>query len=309
MDATTANFPREEVLIVGTGAMACLFAARLAAGGVPVVMLGSWQAGLQALGQQGVRLIEADGQEQAYPVRVVSSPADCQGVRYALVLVKSWQTETIAQQVAQCLAPEGLALTLQNGLGNYNVLVAVLGRQRVAQGAMTVGATLVAPGVARVAGAGVITLGVHAQLQELTNLLGRAGLVVDTVTDIRSVQWGKLVINAAINPLTAILGVPNGELLQRPAARSLLQTTARETAAVAVARGVHLPYPDPVTACEAVASQTAANISSMLQDVRRGAPTEIDFINGAVVKAGEKTGVATPINRTLVQLVRALLGR
>ncbi len=308
MDATIANSHQEEVLIVGTGAMACLFAARLAAGGVPVVMLGTWQAGLQALGQQGVRLIEVDGQERAYPVRVVSSPADCQGARLALVLVKSWQTETVAQQLAQCLAPEGLVLTLQNGLGNYNVLVDALSSRRVAQGAMTVGATLIAPGVARAAGTGVITLGMHAQLQELTNLLGRAGLVVETVTDIHSVQWGKLVINAAVNPLTAILGIPNGELLQRPAARRLLQTTARETAAVAVARGVHLPYPDPVTACEAVVNQTAANISSMLQDVRRGAPTEVDFINGAVVKAGEKTGVATPVNRTLALLVHALLG-
>jgi 2-dehydropantoate 2-reductase len=148
----------------------------------------------------------------------------------------------------------------------------------------------------------------HAHLQGLTDLLGRAGLVVETVTDIRSVQWGKLVINAAINPITAILGIPNGELLQRPAARSLLQTTAREVAAVAVARGVHLPFPDPVIACEAVASQTAANYSSMLQDIRREAPTEIDFINGAVVRAGEKTGVATPVNRALTLLVRAMRG-
>lgn len=287
--------------------MACLFAARLAAGGVPVTLLGAWQAGLQALRTEGVRLIEPDGEEKLYPVQVASSPQECQGARFALVLVKSWQTEAAAQQLAQCLAPDGVALTLQNGLGNHDVLVKALGTQRAAQGALTAGATLVGPGVVRAAGSGVVTLGMHAHLQELTDLLGCAGLVVETVTDIRSVQWGKLIINAAINPITAILGVPNGALLELPDARRLLQTTAREAAAVAVARGVHLPYPDPVVATEAIASRTAANISSMLQDVRRGAPTEIDFINGAVVKAGDKTGVPTPVNKALTLLVRALV--
>ena len=85
-----------------------------------------------------------------------------------------------------------------------------------------------------------------------------------------------------------------------------MQTAAREAAGVAVARGVHLPYPDPVVACEAIASQTASHNSPMLQDVRRGAPTEIEYINGAVVREGEKIGVASPVNRALMLLVKAL---
>jgi 2-dehydropantoate 2-reductase len=115
------------------------------------------------------------------------------------------------------------------------------------------------------------------------------------------------VINAAINPLTALLGVANGELLTRPPARALMVSLAREAPAVAVALGIRLPYPDPVVAVESIARRTGANLSSMLQDVRRGAPTEIDAICGAIVKAGEQTDVTTPVNRTMWHLVEALV--
>jgi len=119
--------------------------------------------------------------------------------------------------------------------------------------------------------------------------------------------WSKLVINAAINPLTALLRVPNGELLARPSAQSLMDAAAREAAAVARALGRRLTFSDPVAAAQAVAQRTAVNHSSMFQDVQRGAPTEIDAICGAIVAAGEGCGVATPVNRTLWLLVKALI--
>jgi 2-dehydropantoate 2-reductase len=150
-------------------------------------------------------------------------------------------------------------------------------------------------------------MAIHSRLNPLTDLLGKAGFVVETMNDISTLLWGKLVINSAINPITALLRVPNGELLERPAARSLLTSLARESAAIAVAKGVHLPYPDPVIATEAIARHTAQNYSSMLQDVLRSAPTEIDAICGAIVKAGEQTHVPAPINRTMWLLVNALL--
>lgn len=296
------------LLIVGTGAIASLFAARLSASGVPVTMLGTWSTGLDALKQHGVTFVDANGHQQTYPVQVTNEPAACAGTRFALVLVKSWQTERAAHQLAVCLAPDGVALTLQNGLGNRDTLAQVLGAQRVALGITTIGANLVAPGHVRLAGDGVITLGVHARLSPLADLLRSAGFVVENDPDPSALLWGKLVINAAINPLTALLDIPNGELLKRPSARALLATVARETASVAVAQGVRLPYPDPVVATETIARRTASNRSSMLQDVSRGAPTEIDAICGAIVQAGEQTGVPTPINRTLWQLIKALKG-
>lgn len=299
-----ANTP--SMLVVGTGAMASLFAARLSAAGVTVTMLGTWTAGLEALKQQGVTLIKAGGEEQTHPVGATDDPADCAGAHYALVLVKSWQTERAANQLAVCLAPDGVALTLQNGLGNRETLSGVLGSQRVALGVTTIGANLAGPGRVRLAGEGVITLGAHPRLKTLSDLLRKAGFIVENDPDPEALLWGKLVINAAINPLTALLDIPNGELLNRPSVRALAAVLAREAASVAVAKGVQIPYPDPVVATETVAHRTALNISSMLQDVKRGSPTEIDAICGAIVQAGEQTGVETPVNRTLWQLINGL---
>lgn len=294
------------LLIVGSGAMANLFAARLVAGGVKVTILGSWEEGLQALREQGVRVIHQDNKVDTFPVEVVNDPRMCEGAQFALVLVKSWQTERAAKQIAGCLHSDGLALTLQNGLNNRRTLSDVLGIQRVALGVTTSGATLVEPGLVRPVGDEVVSLGVHSRLKPLADMLRAAGFMVDTVADTSALLWGKLVINASINPLTALLRIPNGELLNRSTARNLLGITARETAAVAVARGIRLPYPDPVVAVETIARRTAENYSSMLRDVMRGAPTEVDSINGAIVNAGEVTKVPTPVNRTLWQLVKAL---
>jgi 2-dehydropantoate 2-reductase len=143
----------------------------------------------------------------------------------------------------------------------------------------------------------------------LEELLCSAGFALEKSEDTSSLLWSKLVINAAINPLTALLNVTNGELLNRPAARDLLASTAREVAAVAAALNIRLSYPDPVVACETVAQRTALNRSSMLQDLQRGAPTEIDSICGAIVHAGEEAGIPTPINWTLWQLVKARVER
>jgi 2-dehydropantoate 2-reductase len=122
--------PNHDVLILGTGALATLFAARLARAGHEITLLGSWQPGLHSLRVQGARLVDTHGNEQAFPVRVVEDPEECHGARQAIVLVKSWQTERAAMQLATCLADDGLAISLQNGLGNYEYLKARLSEER-----------------------------------------------------------------------------------------------------------------------------------------------------------------------------------
>ena len=301
------QMPGEPVLILGSGALACLFAARLAAIGTPVVMLGSWAEGLEALRRDGVRLQTDSGRWERYPVQAVSSLPEQASFRQALVLVKSWQTRRAARQLGQWLAEDGVALSLQNGLGNREILLETLGAGRAGSGVTTLGASLLGPGQVRQAGVGPVTLEAAPELAALGDLLRRAGFQVDTSPDLRSLQWGKLVINAAINPLTAVLGVSNGELLARPEARALLRSLADEAAAVARGLDVSLPYSDAPAAAEAVARRTAPNRSSMLQDVRRGAPTEVDAINGVVVHTAESLGLAAPFNLCLWQLVKALV--
>ncbi len=294
-----------DILILGTGALATLFAARLGAAGHAITMLGAWQSGLAALQENGARLIEANNRERSSPVLATDDPARCRPSKYALVLVKAWQTPRAAAQLAECLAEDGLALTLQNGLGNRETLGLSLGLPRVALGVTTTGATLLAPGLARAGGEGVVALEAHPRLGALEAAITGAGFQVQTVNEAESLVWGKLVINAAINPLTALLRVPNGELLQRPAARYLMGQLAQETAAVAQAQGIRLPFEDAAAAAEEVARKTAANHSSMLQDMQRGAPTEIDAICGAIWQTGERLGVSTPYNHIFWRLIHA----
>ncbi len=304
MSAEQDGKPR--LLIVGTGAMACLFGSRLAPH-ADVSLLGTWQTGLDALRRRGIQL-ERDGRLEKVPVRATDDPGACAGSPRALVLVKSWQTERAAARLQQCLAPDGIALTLQNGIGNLEILAAALGPERTALGVTTMGATLLGPGHVRAGGEGTTHLAAHPRLGAMADLFCRAGLQTETVQDLASLLWGKLAINASINPLTALLGVRNGRLLESAPARRIMAELAEEVARVAAARGIELPFADPAAAAEDVARRTAANRSSMLQDMLRGAPTEVEAIQGAIVKAGEAAGVPTPANRLVADLVRAQVG-
>lgn len=297
---------KEHILIVGTGALGILFAARLSKAGYNISMLGTWQEGLDALRKNGVRLIDANENEQQYKVHATDNPRECVGTKHAIVLVKAWQTDRASHQLQACLADDGLALTLQNGLGNYETLIQSLGLTRVALGSTTTGATLLGAGLVKAGGEGIVSLERNQALGEIEAALRSAKFNVQVVDDPQALIWGKLVINAAINPLTALLKVTNGELLERPSARALMGALAQEAANVAYAENINLPFDDPIAAVEEVARKTAANRSSMLQDVLRGAPTEIDAICGAIVKVAEKHKIGAPANWTCWHMVKAL---
>jgi 2-dehydropantoate 2-reductase len=288
--------------------MACLFAARLASH-TQVAMLGTWDEGLEALRKNGVRLVDLNGSELNFPVKVTCDPGELPSFKFALVLVKSWQTSRAAIQLQNCLAEDGIALTLQNGLGNLERLRQVLGPERATLGVTTLGATLLDPGYVRVGGIGptyVVPTGRMAGMMEILRL---AGFEIEQVEDLDGLIWGKLAINAGINPLTALLHVPNGELLKRPDARHLMLEAARETASVALAKGIKLSPEDPVSQVEKVAVRTATNHSSMYQDIQRGAPTEINVICGEIVKEGKRLRVPTPVNETFWHLIRAVVNQ
>lgn len=294
---------KPEVLIAGTGALACVFAWRLSAV-ASVVMLGSWREAVEAIEAGGVR-VEVAGEQIVSRVRARLDPTAVGHPRWAFVLVKSYQTARVAAQLGQCLADDGLVLTLQNGLGNREALE-VLGKGRVAQGVTTIGATVLGPGHVRLSADGQVLLARQSGVEPMADLLDRAGFTLVWSEEIETLVWGKLVANASINALTALLQVSNGELLRRPGAAALLDAAAREVAEVARARGTRLPFEDAGSYAAEVARNSAGNFSSMLQDVRRGSETEIDAINGAVAREAAKLGVPAPVNRTLWQLVRAM---
>ena len=293
-----------EILILGTGAMASLFGARLAATGKEVALLGTWAEAISTMRKKGI-LLTSDQTGDYYQVQAEFSIDQIQQVEMALVLVKSWQTRRAAQQLRELLGPDGVALTLQNGLGNVDILREFLSAERAAAGVTTTGATLLGPGRVRPGGEGVISVQEHLRLGPLVSILEEAGFTVEVVKDLDRMIWEKLIINSAINPLTALLGVTNGRVLDSSSARAVMAAAAEETYQVADALGVAPDFGHPYQVVEQVAKRTAGNCSSMLQDVRRGAPTEIDAINGQVENLGKKCRVSTPVNGILTKLIKA----
>jgi len=299
------------IAIIGCGAMGSLLAARLSPL-ADVWMIGHWPEQIAALQERPLSLMTAQGEERVW-VRATSEPAEVDPADLALILVKSPQTATAAIVASQVLRTGGLALTLQNGLGNVEILSSILDPGRVTLGVTAVGATMLGPGRVRLAGLAPTHLSVRPEIAELVraiaDLFRTAGFETELSENLESLLWGKLVVNCGINALTALLRVPNGALLKIREARILMAEAAGEVAQVARRRGVTLPYPDPVAQVEAVCQATADNRSSMLQDVLRGARTEVQAINGAVAREGNKLKVPTPANAFLARLVEALTAR
>lgn len=297
------------ILILGTGAMACLVGARLARGGrAAVTLAGTWTEALSVMAREGISLEEL-GQRWSSPVATTAleaapSPGPFEIV---LVLVKSVRTAAVAPLAARAVAPRGIVVTLQNGLGNRETLQRVVAPGRVTAGVATIGATLLAPG--RVRGfPGRVVLGIDAGAEErtrlLASLLAESGLPTEITTDLEPHIWRKLAVNCAINPLSALLGVTNGALLDEPEPRATLMAAAREVGAIATARGIDLGADDPADLALEVARRTAGNLSSMLQDLNRGVLTEIESLNGAVEREGQRLDIATPVNARLSRAVR-----
>jgi len=298
------------VLVLGTGAMATAFGGSLARqAGVTVTLAGSWAEAIAALAARGAVVHDETGRWAA-PVGAVplaeAPPADL-----VLVLAKSHRTAAIADVAARSAFPRGTILTLQNGLGHRETLERAAGAGRVAIGVTTSGATVLAPGEVRFF-PGTTTLGEEEATREAVLRLAvrfrAAGLETRTTADVRPAVWGKLAVNCAVNPLTALAGSPNGALLGDAALREGLVAAAREVGAVAALLGIALEDDAAALAIRACET-TAANRSSMLQDRARGARTETDALNGAVVAQARRLGVPVPVNESLWRRVRALEGR
>ena len=297
--------------IVGIGALGCLLGAYL--GDVAdVVLIGHWPEQVATIRVAGLWLERLDGRRTRHSLPITSDPTGIGRVDAVLIAVKSRQTSAAAHLAAPLLDADGLVVTLQNGLNNCATLRGVLGESRVTLGVTAHGATLLGAGQVRHAGVGPTYFGLdpalgpaqRERLPGLIELFSSAGFESQLVADTDGLVWSKLAVNAAINPLTALLRVPNGFLSEHDALVAVMRGVAREVVAVAAAQGIALPLPDTLERPRIVAQATAANRSSMLQDVDRGALTEIDAICGAVARLGRELGVPTPLNIRLCRLVR-----
>lgn len=285
------------VVLFGAGAMSCLFAARLAPV-ADVTLIDTWAEAVAAIRERGIIIEDAQG-ARTVPVEAEFPGSPVAPADLGVVLVKSWQTREVAGCFSNYLKSQGLAVSFQNGLGNLEIL-----GNRVSPGATAEGATLLGPGHVRTGGAGPTRM---VAPEWAVDLFRSAGFECYrcSAEEADSLIWGKLAVSCGINALTALLRVPNGELLASPAAADLMVRAAGECAAVARAKGIRVPFDDTAARVTDVAQKTASNRSSMLQDILRGAPTECDAINGAVVREGARAGVPTPVNEALWRLVQA----
>ncbi len=297
------------IAVVGAGAMGSLFGGKLSAV-AEVTLLDPWAEHVATMQRDGLSIVELDGSKMTVPVTATTDPAAVPTVDMTIIFVKSHATRQASQWASRFLAPDGLALTLQNGVGNADMMAEVLGTGRVVAGVTSHGATLLGPGQVRHAGKGPTHIATRPEiakkLSDVAAVFEQAGFEVHLSDDLESLVWGKLIINVGINGLTAILHVPNGQLVEIPAASALMAQAVAEAEAVCRAKGVTLPYNDPLGRVREVARATAANRSSMLQDVLRGVPTEIGVINEAIVREGKRLGVATPANEFIVTTIRAI---
>ena len=290
--------------IVGAGALGTLFGHRLAAAN-EVVLLERRPDIVAAVRADGLRV---DGETRA--AQIASEPRSLFGVQVLFVFVRATDTLRALRPFAGELSPTTAIVSLQNGLGNEEAIKTCLGGSiPLVIGATTESALTVGPGEVRRIGEGATVLGTAGASADVVNrivrLVGEAGLRTSAAYDIRPHLWGKLIANAAINPVAALLDRPNGVVLADAHAGEVSRSLAQEAATVANAMRIPLPFTDPWTYVRGIVEQTAELDNSMLYDLRSGVPTEVDFINGAVVAAGRRAGVPTPYNETLADLVRA----
>jgi len=298
-----------KIAIVGAGAMGSLFGGRLSQSGHQVL--------LYDINREHVETIQTDGlviedlasgtQEICHPIATTQAE-DLRVAEIFIIFVKSAATEAVARQFSEITGVGTIAVTMQNGLGNEAILKKHFGEQRTAAGVTSQGATFLGPGRIRHAGRGPTHLCMsdrnNEKLEDFVDALNQAGLETALEENIDDLIWSKLIINVGINAVTALTGLPNGRLLEFPNCKALMADLVAEAVAVAEKRGVHLTYPDPLEMVYTVAEKTGGNRSSMLQDFDRKRQSEIDFINGAIVREAEALGLEAPVNRAVTRLVR-----
>jgi len=283
--------------IIGPGALGCLFAAKFVRAGHDIMLADYKPERAKRISENGISVEEGDA---VWNVPVYAGCDFRSHFDLLLVLVKAHSTGSLA------LPPGTTVLSLQNGLNNAETLCAKIGADNLLAGTTSLAVTSLGEGRVRYVAPGVCRFGAWggADAAPATRVLREAGFEVELVEKPAAAIWQKAAVNAGINPLTALLNVPNGKLLENEEARALLGELVREAADVAGAEG--FPLDAPLDLAESVCRATAENISSMLQDVRNGKRTEIGALNGEIVRRGETHGLDVGVNRTVLRLVKVL---
>ncbi len=299
------------ILVVGAGALGSLIGARLSKTRASVSLFNTNREHMEAIRHKGLDIEELDGTvsnyriDSYYEVDKLPPLPDI-----VLVLVKSYVTQEAVLLVHGICSPSTVFLTLQNGIGNWERIAEITGRQAVLAGSTAQGSTLLGPGAIRHGGNGATYIGepggpTSERVGRIVEVFRESGMVTEPSDQVERLIWEKLIVNVGINAITGLTGVRNGSIAQVKEAAELCRSAVGEAIAVARAKGFPIGE-EMIERVIGVARATARNRSSMGQDVDKKKRTEIDAINGAVVRFAEEAGISTPVNRTLTLLIKVL---
>ncbi len=298
--------------VVGAGAVGSFYGAMLARAGHRVTLIGR-PPHVRAIESHGLRLQMA-GRTETIAVHASTDLSAVRDADLVLVCVKSTDTESVARQIAPCLAADAIVLSLQNGVDNA-ATIARHTRQPVVPAVVYVATALPEPGLVSHFGRGDLVIGpldaraaqdavLQQRMQDVVTLFATAGVAVRISPAVMVELWSKLMVNCAYNAISALAQMPYGRMAALPAIRDVQHAVVREVVAVAQADGQALALEPALQAMERIADAMPAQLSSTAQDLARGKPTEIDHLNGYVVRRGAELGIATPVNQTLHALVK-----
>jgi 2-dehydropantoate 2-reductase len=298
-----------KTVIMGAGAMGGLFGGLLAFSGEEVWLVEIREDHIQALVSTGLT-VEEGSKKQIIPVHATKETASIGKADLILFLVKAYHTEKAVSDALVLQKEETVFLTLQNGLGNEEAICKRVDPRKVILGVTNQGATLLGPGRIRHAGWGKTYIGeldgkVTDRVTRFAQVFTRAGIETEVSSNIQGLVWNKLLINVGINPVAALTGLRNGYLLDSPETLRLMEALVSEALAVARKKGI-LIEGNPIEKVKAVAEATRENRCSMGQDFDNRRKTEIDAINGAVVREAERLGISVPYNQVITDLVKVI---
>jgi 2-dehydropantoate 2-reductase len=301
-----------KIAILGAGALGCAIGATLTEGGHETWLIDRSTAHVEAMRMHGLRVDDTHGSRQV-AVRATTQPDEVGAAEVVIVLVKSFHTDAAIRGASALVGPETVVLSLQNGLGHEDILADAVGRERVLAGKTYVGGVLRGAGHIESGVAGKHTIigeldgRVTERVQRIADAFNRAGLGTQVSDNIVGTMWDKLLVNVATGALTGITSLTYGQLYDEPLLKATALAAIAEAIAAAQAAGVRLSMTEPAQAWTLAAEGLpAAFKTSMLQSLEKGSVTEIDFINGSVVRWGARHGVPTPVNATLVACIKGV---
>jgi 2-dehydropantoate 2-reductase len=301
-----------KICVLGAGALGCAIGGTLAGAGSDVWLINRSRPHVDAMNAAGLRMREEDVERTVK----VKAATHCNGIGPAdlvIVLVKSFDTREAIESAAPILGPRTVVLSLQNGLGHEDILADVVGRERVLAGKTYVGGVMIGPGhiIAGTRGKetfiGELDGRVTERVQNIASEFNRAGLATSVSANIIGTMWDKLLVNVATGALSGITRLPYGELYAVPEIEACALAAVAEAMAVARASGVELTTREPRDAWIKASEGLPADFkTSMLQSLEKESITEIDFINGSVVRWGARCKVPTPVNQALVAGIKGI---